>query len=108
MNKIRLHLLSIPHTITNNEYSHCAFTGKVLRFSPMMKSIGYEVYHYGTETTESNADVDINIFTLKEFYDFRFKSFQFIYPNLSSILFKLVISDFGFPSSIFLISTNIL
>lgn len=93
MSKIRLHLLSIPHTITNNEYSHCAFTGKVLRFSPMMKSIGYEVYHYGTETSESNADVDINIFTLKEFYDLRFKSFQFIYPNLSDNEIQNKIND---------------
>ena len=37
-NKIRLHLLAIPHTITTDDFSHCAFTGKVLRFSPMMRT----------------------------------------------------------------------
>ena len=43
-NKIRLHILGLPHTVTIDEFSHCAFTGKILRFPPMMKSVGYEVY----------------------------------------------------------------
>ena len=81
--KIRLHLLGIPHTITKMEYSHCAFTGKVLRFSPMMRSVGYEVYHYGTETSTSGADVDIQIFTLKEFYELRNKSYKQLHPSLT-------------------------
>ena len=45
--KVKLHILGIPHTCTTPEYSHCAFTGKVLRFPPMMRSVGYEVIHYG-------------------------------------------------------------
>lgn len=36
---------AIPNTITSNEFSHCAFTGKVLRFATMIMSLGYEVYH---------------------------------------------------------------
>ena len=51
---IRLHMPAIPHTITTNEYSHFAFTGKVLRFAPMMISRGFEVYHYGIETSKPN------------------------------------------------------
>jgi hypothetical protein len=54
---IRLHLLAIPHTITRDEFSHCAFTGKVQRFAPMLQSCRasdgrqvFEVYHYGVET----------------------------------------------------------
>jgi hypothetical protein len=47
--QMRLHLPAIPHTITSPEFSHCAFTGKVLRFAPMMRSRGYEVIHYGVE-----------------------------------------------------------
>jgi len=63
MEKIRLHMLAVPHTITNKEFSHCAFTGKVLRFCPMMRSRGFEVYHYGVETSESNATKQIDLFT---------------------------------------------
>ena len=63
---IRLHILAIPYTITNDEYSHDAFTGKVQRFSPMMRSRGYEVYHYGVEGSESNATKDIQLLTKDE------------------------------------------
>ena len=52
---MRLHLPAIPHTITSAAYSHCAFTGKVLRFPRMMMSVGYEVYHYGVEGSETDA-----------------------------------------------------
>jgi glycosyltransferase involved in cell wall biosynthesis len=46
---MRLHLLGLPHTITNPSFSHCAFTGKVLRFPKMMVPHGYEIIHYGVE-----------------------------------------------------------
>jgi len=82
-NKIRLHLLGIPHTITTNEFSNCAYTGKVLRFSPMMISRGFEVYHYGTEGSESNATKQIDLLTKKEWEDLRIKSYKFLYPELS-------------------------
>ena len=49
---MRLRLPAVPHTTTSPEYSHCAFTGKVLRFSPMICSQGYEVLHYGVEGSE--------------------------------------------------------
>jgi len=42
-----LHILGIPHTETTAHYSHCAFTGKVLRFPKMMRALGYSVVHYG-------------------------------------------------------------
>ena len=35
---MRFHCLSVPHTITNEDYSVCAFTQKVLRFCKMMKN----------------------------------------------------------------------
>jgi glycosyltransferase involved in cell wall biosynthesis len=81
--KIRLHIPGIPHTITKDEFSHCAFTGKVQRFSPMMRSAGYEVYHYGTETSTSGADVDIQIFSLEEFNKLRHESFKKLFPQLT-------------------------
>ena len=57
----RLHILALPHTITLPKYSHCAFTSKVLRFAPMMRSRGYEVYHYGIETSQAGADKHIDL-----------------------------------------------
>ena len=75
---IRLHLPAIPHTITTDEYSHCAFTGKVKRFAPMMRSVGFEVYHYGVETSESGADKDIEIFTLEEWNSLRIESLIYL------------------------------
>ena len=79
---IRLHLLAVPHTITRDEYSHCAFTGKVLRFAPMMRSRGYEVYHYGVETSTSNATKDINLLSKDEWEDLRVQSYKFLHPEL--------------------------
>jgi glycosyltransferase involved in cell wall biosynthesis len=78
MTKIRLHLPGMPHTITNSEFSHCAFTGKVMRFSPMMRSVGYEVYHYGTEGSTSGADKDFQLFTKEEYYQLAKESLVFL------------------------------
>lgn len=55
----RLHLLSIPHTVTRSDFSHCAFTGKVLRFARMMRPYGFEVIHYGVDGADSGADADV-------------------------------------------------
>ena len=81
--KIRLHLPAIPYTITRDEYSHDAFTGKVKRFAPMMQSVGFEVYHYGVETSDSGADRDIQLFTVAEWNALRVESMQFLEPALS-------------------------
>ena len=62
---MRLHLPAIPLTITSPEFSHCAFTGKVLRFAPMMRSRGYEVIHYGVQGSESGG-VDVDLLTREE------------------------------------------
>lgn len=82
-NKIRLHLISIPHTITSEVYSHCAFTGKVKRFSPMMKSVGFEVYHYGIESSNSGADKNIDLLTIQEWTDLKIKSFMYLDKKLT-------------------------
>jgi len=80
---IRLHIPGIPYTITRGEYSHDAYTGKVLRFSPMMRSLGYEVYHYGIETSESGATKNIELMTKDEWTELRIKSWQFVDKNLT-------------------------
>jgi glycosyltransferase involved in cell wall biosynthesis/mannosyltransferase OCH1-like enzyme len=80
---IRLHILAIPYTITNDEYSHDAFTGKVQRFGPMMRSRGYEVYHYGVEGSVPNATKDIQLLTKKEWNELRIQTFMFLDKTLS-------------------------
>lgn len=82
--KIRLHLPAIPYTITRSEYSHDAFTGKVLNFSPMMRSNpAFEVVHYGVETSESGADRDIQLFTKEEWNNLRIESMMSLHTELT-------------------------
>jgi glycosyltransferase involved in cell wall biosynthesis len=81
---IRLHLPAIPHTITHDDFSHCAFTGKVKRFSPMMRSRGFEVIHYGTEGSDSGANRDVQLFTRAEWQDLRIRSLRQLKPELDS------------------------
>ena len=68
--KPTLHLLGLPHTITNSTYSSCAFTGKVLRFSPMMRSVGYRVVHYGNAGATSGANEQVDILSQEELANF--------------------------------------
>jgi len=78
---MRLHLLGIPHTQTTYEFSHCAFTGKVKRFAPMMQSVGYDVIHYGVEGAHSGAVYDVNLMSFDEWTGIRKKLFNEIYGN---------------------------
>jgi glycosyltransferase involved in cell wall biosynthesis len=95
--KIRLHMPAIPHTITKSEYCHCAFTGKVLRFIPMMMSIGYEVYHYGVETSETTATKNIELMSKKEWDAFRIVSYKFLYPNMTDCEINDELNDIKKP-----------
>ena len=63
---MRLHLLSIPHTVTTPEASHCAFTGKVQKFPKMMEGLDYEIIHYGVEGAVTDANVHIDLMTQEE------------------------------------------
>jgi glycosyltransferase involved in cell wall biosynthesis len=87
---------AICHTITREEYSHCAFTGKVLRFAPMMRSRGFEVYHYGVETSQSGANVDIQIMTKTEWSALRIQSYKQLHPEMTE---EAVIAKLEDPKS---------
>ncbi len=65
--KPTLHMIGLFHTITSLNYSHCAFTGKVLRFSRMMHRYGWKVVEYGNVLTESGADEFVPLMNWTEF-----------------------------------------
>lgn len=65
---MRLHLLGVPHTVTHPDFSHCAFTGKVLKFAPMMRPLGYEVIHYGNAGAQSGANEQVEVLSEEVFY----------------------------------------
>jgi glycosyltransferase involved in cell wall biosynthesis len=67
VNKPRLHLVGIFHTQHTQAYSHCAFTGKALRFPKMMQAQGYEVIEYSNEGSESEASEHVIILKHDEF-----------------------------------------
>lgn len=64
--KPTIHLIGCFHTITNIDHSHCAFTGKVLRFPKMMQPFGYTVIEYSNGTSESTANEHVQILTKDE------------------------------------------
>lgn len=66
MSKPTLHLIGIFHTIHNLEYSHCAFTGKALRFSKMMRMQGYDVIEYANHGSESEATEKVPLLTKEQ------------------------------------------
>ena len=67
----RLHLIGLFHTIANSDYSHCAFTGRVLRFGKMMLPFGHEVVEYSNEGSEAESSEYVPILTRDKFLDLR-------------------------------------
>ena len=63
----RLHLTGIFHTQHTAAYSHCAFTGKALRFPKMMQGQGYTVTEYSNAGSESSADEHVTMLDTAEF-----------------------------------------
>jgi glycosyltransferase involved in cell wall biosynthesis/SAM-dependent methyltransferase len=65
--KPTLHLIGIFHTKHQESFSHCAFTGKALRFPKMMQSYGYKVIEYSNAGSESTADEKVVIMSENEY-----------------------------------------
>lgn len=68
INKPTLHLIGLFHTQSTTKFSHCAFTGKALRFPKMMQLCGYEIIEYSNEGSESTANEHVAILS-KSVYD---------------------------------------
>lgn len=58
----RIHAIGLHHTITDERFSHCAFTGKILRFP---KVAPYPVIEYSNGVSKSGAE-QVRIFTEKQ------------------------------------------
>jgi glycosyltransferase involved in cell wall biosynthesis len=89
------HVIGLHHTIASDEFSACAFTGKVLRLPDVLHAAypdqllaivpdddenmkgrsGCRVIEYGNEGSESNADEHVVVRSLREFVD-GFKSVE--------------------------------
>jgi len=65
--KPTLHLIGIFHTLATSAYSHCAFTGKALRFPKMLRNYGWKVIEYSNEGSEAGSDEHVPILTTSEF-----------------------------------------
>jgi len=82
-NKLRFHVLGLPHTITNSEFSACAYTQKVLKFAKMMTDRGHTVIHYGHEDSELVCTEHVTVITNKVWeetygtHDYKSKMFKF-------------------------------
>lgn len=58
-----VHVIGLHHTIPSEAYSHCAFTGKVLRFPLVLHRAGYRVVEYANGVSESEADEKVQIWS---------------------------------------------
>jgi len=67
--------------VTHNDFSHCAYTGKVLRFPRMMMSRGFEVYHYGVEGSATEATKQVDVLSREEWDLLRIMSYRFLHPE---------------------------
>lgn len=65
---MRLHLLGLFHTIPRPAFSHCAFTGRVMRFGKMMMPFGHEVIEYSNAGGQTQASQHVPILTEEEFW----------------------------------------
>jgi glycosyltransferase involved in cell wall biosynthesis len=64
--RLRLHVVSLPHTQTTKAYSTCAYTQKIRKFCNMMHDLGHEVYLYASEDNEARVSELVSCISKKQ------------------------------------------
>lgn len=62
-----LHLPGLFHTQETEAFDHCAFTGKVRRFVPMMRDLGWRVVLYSNEGSSVDATEHVPMLSRERF-----------------------------------------
>lgn len=61
--KFTFHVLGLPHTITNKNFTACAYTQKAWKFCKMMGERGHKIYHYGHEDSDAPYAENVTVIT---------------------------------------------
>lgn len=81
--KFRIHVLGVPHTRTNLDYTLCAYTQKVYKFCKMMTERGHYIMHYGVEGSNPICSENIVVVSNEIYnkvygnYDYRSSFFRY-------------------------------
>ena len=81
--KFRIHVLGVPHTRTNLDYTACAFTQKVYKFCNMMYKRGHYIIHYGVEGSNPMCNENVVVVSNEIYnriygnYDYRNNQFKY-------------------------------
>ena len=62
----RIHLIGLPHTQANDNYTACAYTQRHVKFSKMMTAYGYEVISYAGEHSDCGATENVVVASDKD------------------------------------------
>ena len=63
--KFTFHVLGLPHTITNKDFTACAYTQKAWKFCKMMGERGHTLIHYGHEESDAPYAENVTVITNK-------------------------------------------
>jgi glycosyltransferase involved in cell wall biosynthesis len=66
-----IHVIAPFYTEVSDQYSTCAFTTKVLRFSTMMQFYGWRVVEYSNGVSQSTANTKVPILSVDELQSLR-------------------------------------
>lgn len=64
-----VHVIGLHHTVPSEAFSHCAFTGKVLRSPLVLHEAGYRVVEYANGASQSAADEKVRIWSTDQLSD---------------------------------------